>query len=245
MPFTQLVKGLGDLPAEVQLGVESLKFRNTVLVYLNVAGNRSLQGSVALRPFARSRHGPGHELPQLGAGALREIAEQHPGPRILVLRRGRPLDAARRGADRTGQDRDPLDRIGRQRQHRSGPRRPHQALLPGLRDRLQEASRSGRPVRPQLRRPDPDRALRLVQVQQPGSQHPHGPAGRREPSREQGARPVGGEHRLQHLPGGGRHHEDGPASCSRPARRPSRRRRRRRRLPSACDRPTACRFART
>ena len=36
MPFTQLVKGLGDLPAEVQLGVESLKFRNTVLIYLNV-----------------------------------------------------------------------------------------------------------------------------------------------------------------------------------------------------------------
>lgn len=36
MPLTLLVKGLGDLPAEVQLGVESLKFRNTVLVYLNV-----------------------------------------------------------------------------------------------------------------------------------------------------------------------------------------------------------------
>jgi protoporphyrinogen oxidase len=36
MPFTQLVKGLGDLPAEVQLGVDSLKFRNTVLIYLNV-----------------------------------------------------------------------------------------------------------------------------------------------------------------------------------------------------------------
>jgi protoporphyrinogen oxidase len=37
MPLTLLVKGLGDLPAEVQIGVESLKFRNTVLVYLNVA----------------------------------------------------------------------------------------------------------------------------------------------------------------------------------------------------------------
>jgi len=37
MPLTLLVKGLGDLPAEVQLAVESLKFRNTVLVYLNVA----------------------------------------------------------------------------------------------------------------------------------------------------------------------------------------------------------------
>ena len=37
MPLTLLVKGLGDLPAEVQLGVESLKFRNTILVYLNVA----------------------------------------------------------------------------------------------------------------------------------------------------------------------------------------------------------------
>jgi protoporphyrinogen oxidase len=36
MPFTQLVKGLGELPAEVQLGVDSLKFRNTVLIYLNV-----------------------------------------------------------------------------------------------------------------------------------------------------------------------------------------------------------------
>lgn len=39
MPLTLLVKGLGDLPAEVQLGVESLKFRNTVLVYLNVKAN--------------------------------------------------------------------------------------------------------------------------------------------------------------------------------------------------------------
>lgn len=37
MPLTQMVKGLGDLPAEVQLAVDSLKFRNTVLVYLNVA----------------------------------------------------------------------------------------------------------------------------------------------------------------------------------------------------------------
>src|SRR5262249_40012754 len=31
MPLTQMVKGLGDLPAEVQLAVDSLKFRNTVL----------------------------------------------------------------------------------------------------------------------------------------------------------------------------------------------------------------------
>jgi protoporphyrinogen oxidase len=36
MPFTLLVKGLGDLPADVQLGCESLKYRNTVLIYLNV-----------------------------------------------------------------------------------------------------------------------------------------------------------------------------------------------------------------
>lgn len=36
MPLTLLVKGLGDLPAEVQLAVESLRYRNTILVYLNV-----------------------------------------------------------------------------------------------------------------------------------------------------------------------------------------------------------------
>lgn len=36
MPLTLLVKGLGDLPAEVQRGVEQLRFRNTILVYLNV-----------------------------------------------------------------------------------------------------------------------------------------------------------------------------------------------------------------
>ncbi len=38
MPLTHLVKGLGDLPADVQQSVEQLKFRNTVLVYLHVAG---------------------------------------------------------------------------------------------------------------------------------------------------------------------------------------------------------------
>ena len=36
MPLTLLVRGLGDLPAEVAAGVEQLRFRNTVLVYLNV-----------------------------------------------------------------------------------------------------------------------------------------------------------------------------------------------------------------
>ncbi len=36
MPLTLLVRGLGDLPAEVQHGVEQLRFRNTILVYLNV-----------------------------------------------------------------------------------------------------------------------------------------------------------------------------------------------------------------
>ena len=36
MPLTLLVRGLGDLPQEVQHGVEKLRFRNTILVYLNV-----------------------------------------------------------------------------------------------------------------------------------------------------------------------------------------------------------------
>jgi protoporphyrinogen oxidase len=38
MPLTLLVRGLGPLPAAVQRGVASLRFRNTILVYLNVAG---------------------------------------------------------------------------------------------------------------------------------------------------------------------------------------------------------------
>jgi protoporphyrinogen oxidase len=36
MPLTLLVRGLGDLPCEVQAGVDQLRFRNTILVYLNV-----------------------------------------------------------------------------------------------------------------------------------------------------------------------------------------------------------------
>ena len=36
MPLTLLVRGLGDLPPEVEQGVDQLRFRNTVLVYLNV-----------------------------------------------------------------------------------------------------------------------------------------------------------------------------------------------------------------
>jgi protoporphyrinogen oxidase len=36
MPLTLLVRGLGDLPREVEAGVNQLRFRNTVLVYLNV-----------------------------------------------------------------------------------------------------------------------------------------------------------------------------------------------------------------
>jgi protoporphyrinogen oxidase len=36
MPLTLLVRGLEDLPPEVQAGVDRLRFRNTVLVYLHV-----------------------------------------------------------------------------------------------------------------------------------------------------------------------------------------------------------------
>ncbi|MBI1830777.1 MAG: FAD-dependent oxidoreductase [Planctomycetes bacterium] len=36
MPLTLLVGGLGDVPAEVEQGVNQLRFRNTILVYLNV-----------------------------------------------------------------------------------------------------------------------------------------------------------------------------------------------------------------
>jgi protoporphyrinogen oxidase len=38
MPLTSLVRGLGDLPAEVEEAVDALRFRNTILVYLNVGG---------------------------------------------------------------------------------------------------------------------------------------------------------------------------------------------------------------
>jgi protoporphyrinogen oxidase len=38
MPLTLLVRGLGDLPADVRKAADSLTFRNTILVYLNVAG---------------------------------------------------------------------------------------------------------------------------------------------------------------------------------------------------------------
>jgi protoporphyrinogen oxidase len=37
MPLTLLVRGLGDLPPAVEHGVNQLRFRNTILVYLNVA----------------------------------------------------------------------------------------------------------------------------------------------------------------------------------------------------------------
>jgi len=39
MPLTLLVRGLGDLPSEVQTAVDALKFRNTILIYLHVDGN--------------------------------------------------------------------------------------------------------------------------------------------------------------------------------------------------------------
>jgi protoporphyrinogen oxidase len=38
MPLTLLVRGLGDLPSDVRTAVDSLTFRNTILVYLNVEG---------------------------------------------------------------------------------------------------------------------------------------------------------------------------------------------------------------
>jgi protoporphyrinogen oxidase len=37
MPLTLLVSGLGDLPEAVARGVRALRFRNTILVYLNIA----------------------------------------------------------------------------------------------------------------------------------------------------------------------------------------------------------------
>jgi protoporphyrinogen oxidase len=38
MPLTLLVQGLGELPPAVQAGVNALRFRNTILVYLHVDG---------------------------------------------------------------------------------------------------------------------------------------------------------------------------------------------------------------
>ena len=38
MPLTLLVRGLGEIPADVQAAVDALKFRNTILVYLHVDG---------------------------------------------------------------------------------------------------------------------------------------------------------------------------------------------------------------
>jgi protoporphyrinogen oxidase len=38
MPLTQLVRGMGEVPGNVQRAIDSLTFRNTVLVYLNVDG---------------------------------------------------------------------------------------------------------------------------------------------------------------------------------------------------------------
>jgi protoporphyrinogen oxidase len=40
MPLTLLVRGLGDLPPHVENAVNALRFRNTILVYLNVKGTR-------------------------------------------------------------------------------------------------------------------------------------------------------------------------------------------------------------
>ena len=40
MPLTLLVRGLGEIPAEVQAAAESLTFRNTILVYLHVDAER-------------------------------------------------------------------------------------------------------------------------------------------------------------------------------------------------------------
>jgi protoporphyrinogen oxidase len=39
MPLTLLVRGLGDIPADVQTAVDALKFRNTILVYLHANGD--------------------------------------------------------------------------------------------------------------------------------------------------------------------------------------------------------------
>jgi protoporphyrinogen oxidase len=36
MPLTLLVRGLGDLPREVESGLDQLRYRNTILVYLNI-----------------------------------------------------------------------------------------------------------------------------------------------------------------------------------------------------------------
>lgn len=36
MPLTALVRGLGELPRNVEIGLNQLRFRNTILVYLNV-----------------------------------------------------------------------------------------------------------------------------------------------------------------------------------------------------------------
>ena len=38
MPLTLLANGLGDLPPRVRAGLDQLRFRNTVLVYLHIDG---------------------------------------------------------------------------------------------------------------------------------------------------------------------------------------------------------------
>ena len=184
MPLTLLVQGPGRrCPADVHAAVDALTFRNTILVYLHVDGSDLFPRSVALRPFARAAARAASRTFATGCRNCTAIARTRSSRSntgaTTRTRSGQTDDGP---THRPGHARDPHHRLDRHAPSaRPATSTASAAAIPstprGYKQHLQTGRRLSATTFQGLHA---DRPLRRIQVQQPGPQHPDGPAGGRE-----------------------------------------------------------------
>ena len=76
MPLTLLVRGLGDLPADVEQAVRQLRFRNTILVYLNVDSTELFKDQWL---YVHSPANGFRDTTRIASGSPRDVARYCPG----------------------------------------------------------------------------------------------------------------------------------------------------------------------
>ena len=158
-------------------------------------GPRPVHGQLDLHPRPQREGRPRPELqvvvPGDGAGPVAELLRAG----VLLLRGRRPVDGARRGPGRAGEDGAGEDRAGEAGGRARRLRGPAAEGVPGLRRRLRgERGRGPAGAGGEVPEPAPGRPQRHAQVQQPGPRDDDGDAVRGEhPGRPAGVRPVGGQ----------------------------------------------------
>ncbi len=113
LPIRDLIRAMNPAaPAEVIHAAESLKYRDFLTVVLIVDRAETFPDNWIYIHEPQVTARPDPELQELVARPRPRPDQDQPGPRVLLLRGGRPVDDARRRFAGAGPPRDRLDRPG-------------------------------------------------------------------------------------------------------------------------------------